>query len=109
MFYQYSDDDENRQKHTGKLTSAQRAQIVWRVILRIGSDYEHDAKVMSLNQLLQAGIITAAYPVHDGSIKHEEGEDPDEINDRRVRIIHRVSFGSIGAISFKSHWRFLNV
>lgn len=40
---------------------------------------------MSLDELLEAGIITAAYPVHDGNIKRNEGEDPNSTNDRRVR------------------------
>jgi len=35
--------------------------------------------------MLEIGIITAAYPVHDGNIKLAEGEDPNNTNDRRVR------------------------
>lgn len=40
---------------------------------------------MSLDELLEAGIINAAYPVHDGNIKRDEGEDTNSTNDRRVR------------------------
>jgi len=39
---------------------------------------------MSLEQLLETDIISAAYPIHDGSIKLEDGEDVNNINDRRV-------------------------
>eukprot|EP00102_Acyrthosiphon_pisum_P020071 XP_016657281.1 PREDICTED: anoctamin-2-like [Acyrthosiphon pisum] len=39
---------------------------------------------MSLEQLLETDIISAAYPIHDGSIKLEEGDDVNNINDRRV-------------------------
>jgi len=74
----------NREKHNNKLTSAQRAQIVWRILLRIGSGNKQDANVMSLEQLLESDIISAAYPIHDGSIKLEERDDANNINDRRV-------------------------
>lgn len=67
-----------------KLTSAQRTQIVWRIILKIGLDNARDARVMSLEKLLENGVFTAAYPVHDGNIKLGEGEDPNNKNDRRV-------------------------
>jgi len=39
---------------------------------------------MSLEQLLETDIISAAYPIHDGSIKLEKGEDLNDVNDRRV-------------------------
>jgi len=74
----------NYEKHNNKLTSAQRAQIVWCILLRIGSGNEQDANVMSLEQLLENDIISAAYPIHDGSIKLDEGDEVNNINDRRV-------------------------
>lgn len=81
--FKESDDDE----YYEKFTSAQRAQIVWRIVLRIGkSNAKHEPTAWSLEDLLEAGIIAAAYPVHDGSIKLEEGEDANNINDRRVSI-----------------------
>lgn len=82
-FKQELDDD----NYYEKLTSAQRAQIVWRIVLRIGkSKSKHEPTSWSLEDLLEAGIIAAAYPVHDGSIKLEDGEDANNINDRRVNI-----------------------
>lgn len=60
---------------------------MWQILLRIGTDDNGKAsRTMSLNQLLETGIITAAYPVHDGNIKHTEGEDLNNTNDRRVNI-----------------------
>jgi len=41
---------------------------------------------MSLEKLLETGIINDAYPVHDGNIKFGEGDDPNNINDRQVSI-----------------------
>lgn len=74
----------NHEIHNNKLTSAQRAQILWCILLRIGSGNKQDSNVMSLEQLLETDIISAAYPIHDGSIKLEEGDDVNNINDRRV-------------------------
>jgi len=82
---QYSNGNGNHEKHNEKLTSAQRAQIVWHILLRIGSGNQQNVNVMSLEQLLETDIISAAYPIHDGSIKLEKGEDVNNINDRRVR------------------------
>jgi len=80
----YPNGNGNHEKHKNKLTSAQRAQIVWCILLRIGSGNKQDGNVMSLEQLLETDIISAAYPIHDGNIKLEEGEDVNNINDRRV-------------------------
>lgn len=82
---QYPNNNGNHEKHNETLTSAQRAQIVWHILLRIGSNNnQEDANVMSLEQLLETDIISAAYPIHDGSIKLEKGEDLNDVNDRRV-------------------------
>lgn len=81
---QYPNGNGDHEKLNKKLTSAQRAQIVWHILLRIGSGSKQGANVMSLEQLLETDIISAAYPIHDGSIKLQEGEDVNNINDRRV-------------------------
>ncbi|XP_026815958.1 anoctamin-5-like [Rhopalosiphum maidis] len=83
-YQQYPNGNGNHEKHNEKLTSAQRAQIVWHILLQIGSGNQQDVNVMSLEQLLETDIISAAYPIHDGSIKLEKGEDVNNINDRRV-------------------------
>lgn len=57
---------------------------MWQILLRIGLDNTLDARVMSLEKLLEDGIFIAAYPVHDGNIKLGEEEDPNNMNDRRV-------------------------
>jgi hypothetical protein len=62
---------------------------VWQIILRIGFDNTRDARVISLEKLLEDGIFTAAYPVHDGNIKLGEEEDPNNMNDRRVSEFSR--------------------
>lgn len=79
---QHQNDEENHKKHNETLTSAQRAQIVWRIILQIGSDNKSNA--MSIDQLLEAGIITAAYPVHTGNINTSDEEDSNNTNYRQV-------------------------
>lgn len=59
--------------------------MVWRIVRRIGTDNGQSDAPSSLDRLLETGIITAAYPVHDGNIKPAEGEDPAvNTNDRRV-------------------------
>ncbi|XP_025191123.1 anoctamin-5-like [Melanaphis sacchari] len=83
-YQQHSNGSINHEKNNEILTSAQRAQIVWHILLRIGSGNQQDANVMSLEQMLETDIISAAYPIHDGSIKFEKGEDVTNINDRRV-------------------------
>lgn len=62
--------------------------MIWNIIIRI--KYESDegnSNAMDLSQLLEAGIFTAAYPVHDGNFKLNKGDNPDDImlNDRQVR------------------------
>lgn len=83
---QHSNCNDSDREIRGKnfLTSAQRTQIVWNIILRIGTQNKRGESVMTLDQLLEAEIITAAYPVHDGNIKRDEGESPNSTNDRRV-------------------------
>lgn len=59
--------------------------MVWRIVRRIGTGNGQGGAPLSLDRLLETGIITAAYPVHDGNIKLAEGEDPTaNTNDRRV-------------------------
>lgn len=61
--------------------------MVWNIIIQIKyRKDEHDSNSMDLNQLLEAGIFTAAYPVHDGDFKLNKKNDPDNtiINDRQV-------------------------
>lgn len=86
---QCPDDDGNRRwKHDETYTSAQRNQMVWNIIIRIKyGGVERDSNAMDLSRLLEAGIFTAAYPVHDGNFKLNKGENPDNIilNDRQVR------------------------
>lgn len=85
VFTQYPNGEENRRKRIRKFTSAQRAQMVWRIVRRIGTGNGQGGAPSNLDRLLETGIITAAYPVHDGNIKLAEGEDPTaNINDRRV-------------------------
>ncbi|XP_050438605.1 anoctamin-2-like isoform X2 [Adelges cooleyi] len=77
-----SNNQKVKENHDKPLTSAQRAQIVWRIILEVGlnSNNKCNENVMSLDQLLDANIITAAYPPHDGNLKSDSS---DFINDRQ--------------------------
>ncbi|XP_050531471.1 anoctamin-7-like [Daktulosphaira vitifoliae] len=101
-----SDDKNERQNNNVDitLTSAQRAQIVWRFILQINSCTNKKSKdnVMSLDQLLEAGIITAAYPVHDGDIKSDNNG---RTNDRQILYEQWARPGLILSQNWKGDFR----
>ncbi|VVC37510.1 Anoctamin,Anoctamin, dimerisation domain [Cinara cedri] len=108
-YQQCPNDSGNRHsKHDETLTSAQRVQMVWNIIIRIkyGGD-KRDENVMDLNRLLEAGIFTAAYPVHDGNFKLNKGDDPDNtiLNDRQVLYEYWARPGLIIPRQWKSDER----
>ncbi|XP_037087144.1 anoctamin-5-like isoform X2 [Pollicipes pollicipes] len=66
-------------------TSAQRSQIVWQILMRTkytDSAHVNDRSKVGINRLLNNGAFVAAFPLHDGSYKEDDGSGTP--NDRRL-------------------------